>query len=140
MMDHSMDHSMDQLGSAYSPKMPGHLEPPTVPRLVRSSEPLGWNDLLVRMYEEPHALESWVDPMVPDPVLILVTQGMMRVEYQRPNGTHNTRPFGQGDLALRPAGAMMDPVGWSSAPSGPLQTLHLHLSQRLLCRTAEELG
>src|SRR5262249_35962105 len=131
---------MEQVGSAHDPKIPGYAEPPAVPRLVRSSEPLGWNDLLVRIYEEPHALESWVEPAVPDPVLVLVTQGWMQVEYQRANGTCSTLPFRQGDLSLRPGGVSMNPVGWSSDPSGPLQTLHLHVSQELLCRTAEELG
>jgi len=131
---------MEQLGSAHSPKMPGYAAPPAVPRLVRSSEPLGWNDLLVRVYEEPHALQNWVEPVVPDPVLVLVTQGMMQMEYQRANGTCNTLPFRQGDLSLRPGGAIMNPVGWSSDPSEFLQTLHLYLSQELLCRTAEELG
>jgi AraC family transcriptional regulator len=113
---------------------------PAIPMLVRSSELLGWDGLVVREYNEPRTIEGWLDAVVPEPVLVLVTQGAMQLEYQRTNGTWNALPFRQGDLSLRPGGWMTGLVRWSSDCTGPLQTLHLHLQQQFICRIAEELG
>src|SRR5262249_53650791 len=129
-----------QLAIVHTSTIPQDEEPPSVPMLMRSSEPMGWDGLVVREYNEPHAIESWLEAVVPDAVLVLVTQGSMQLESQRPNGTWSAMPFRQGDLSLRPGGSMMAAVRWSSDCSGTLQTLHLHVNQQLICRIAEESG
>ncbi len=114
-------------------------EPQTAPILIRSSEALGWDGLVVREYDEPSELDGWQETVEPDPILMMVSQGSMQVGYYR-NGNWVTVPFDQGDLSLRPGGSVSSPVRWRSCSPGPLQTVHLHLRQQLLCRTAEELG
>ncbi len=113
--------------------------PLTAPTLVRSSEPLGWDGLVVQEYDEPDEIEDWLDPIEFHPVLMLLTHGSMQVEYLW-NGVWNTLPFSQGTMTLRPAGSENRLVRWRRSSAGPLKTLHLHLDQQLVCRVAEELA
>lgn len=112
----------------------------TSPMLFLSSEGAGWEDLAVRAYHEPMEIEGWVDPVVPDIVLVLLTSGTMLMEQRRVNGSWKALPIRQGDLLLKPGGSVTNELRWRSLSSEPIQTLHIHLNNDLFSRTAEEMA
>lgn len=56
------------------------------------------------------------------------------------NGPWTTLVMHEGDLVLRPSMVAPYEISWKSLSSIPTRTLHVHLSRRLLSRTAEELA
>ena len=112
----------------------------TAPLLFLSSEDAGWEDLLVRAYHEPAQLEGWIEPVVPEIALVLLTSGKMLMEHQSVNGSWRGQPMHQGDLMLKPGGSVISEVRWRSLSTEPMQTLHIHLNSDLFSRTAEEVA
>jgi len=112
----------------------------TSPLLFLSSEGAGWEYLAVCAYHEPMELEGWVDPVVPEIVLVLLTSGTMLMEQRRVNGSWKALPTHQGDISLKPGGSVTNELRWRSLSSEPMQTLHMHLNYDLFSRTAQEIG
>lgn len=112
----------------------------TTPLLFLSSEDAGWDGLLVRAYHEPMELEGWIDPVVPEIALVLLTSGKMLMEHQRSNGSWQGLSMRQGDLTLKPGGSVISEVRWRSLSAEPMQTLHIHLNSDLFSRTAAEVA
>lgn len=108
--------------------------------LFLSSEGSGWEDLVVRAYHEPMEIEGWVDPVVSDTTLVFLTRGAMLMEQRRVDGSWNALPIRQGDLFLKPGGSISNELRWRSLSPEPMQTLHVHLNNKLLSRTAEEMA
>jgi AraC family transcriptional regulator len=109
-----------------------------VPLLFRSSEESDWEGVVVRAFHEPGELEGWIDPAVPNTSLVLVTRGAMYMEQRLVNGSWRAQHIRQGDLFLKPGGGGPYELRWRSLSPEPLQTLHLHLNNDLLARTAGE--
>lgn len=110
-----------------------------VPQLFLSSEGAGWDDLAVYAYHEPMQIEDWVDPVVPDTVLVLLTHGAMLME-RHTHGSWNAFPVRQEGLFLKPSGSVAGELRWKSLSHEPMQTLHVHLSSALVSRVAEEVA
>jgi hypothetical protein len=54
--------------------------------LMLSSEEVGWQDLKVRLYQEPlEEREGWIEPTISDTALIIFTRGASSVETARQN-------------------------------------------------------
>lgn len=112
----------------------------TSPTLFLSSEGVGWDDLVVRAYHEPREIEGWVDPVVPDTSLVLLTRGAMLMEQRHVNGSWKSLSVRQGNIFLKPGGSVTNELRWRSLSAEPMQTLHVSLNNQLLSRTAEELA
>ncbi len=110
------------------------------PTLFLSSEGTDWEDLVVRAYYEPMRIEGWLDPVVPDVALVLLTHGTMLMEQRRMQSSWRAQSIRQGDLFLKPGGSVANELSWRSLSSEPMQTLHVHLNKDLLARTAEEVA
>ncbi|HLW03287.1 MAG TPA: AraC family transcriptional regulator [Ktedonobacterales bacterium] len=113
---------------------------PETPLLYLSSEDMGWEGLLVQAFHEPMELDGWMTTDQPDISLILFAGGAMHLEQRQPRGPWRAQQLRPGDLMLRPGGGSPYEVRWKSLTPEPTQTLHLHLSQNLVARTAEEVG
>src|SRR6185437_416816 len=111
-----------------------------VPLLYLSSEDAGWEGLLAQAFYEPMELEGWMATDQPEVSLILFAGGSMSLEQRQPRGLWKAQHLGSGDLMLRSGGGASYEVRWKSLTPEPTQTLHLHLSQSLVARTAEEVG
>lgn len=112
----------------------------TAPLLFLSSEDAGWEDVLIRAYHEPMALEGWIEPVVPDTSLVLLTQGSMLIEQRNREGVWKGLPRYQGDFSLTPGNSVINELRWRSLSPEPMQTLHIHLNHHLLARTAEDVA
>lgn len=112
----------------------------TAPLLYLSSEGRGWYGLTVSAYHEPAEISDWVDPVVPETVLILLTRGAMRMVQRRAHDALWSLAVRQGDLFLKPGGSVLRPTGWQSLSPEPMHTVHVHLTPELICRTVEELA
>lgn len=126
------------MDSTFSPHI--YRDELTAPLLFLSSEDAGWDGLLVRAYHEPMELEGWIDPVVPEIALILLTSGKMLMEHQRSNGAWKGFSIHQGDLMLKPGGSAVSEMRWRSLSAEPMQTLHIHLNSELFSRTAAEVA
>lgn len=103
-------------------------------RLIRSSEGLGWEGLVVRTYDEPAAMEVWQAPDTTALTLVLVAQGTMQLEQRRLNGPWTSHVVRAGDLFLRPPGRAPYELRWT-APE-PTRTVHIHIERDLVLRAA----
>ena len=54
----------------------------TAPLLFWTSEHAGWDDLIVRAFHEPDELTGWIEPVIPDTSLVLMTRGVMLMEQR----------------------------------------------------------
>lgn len=113
---------------------------PDVPVLYLSSEAVGWDGLLAQAFYEPRALEGYIATALPDLALVLFRGGPMRLEQRSPRGPWRATQMLPGDLMLRPGGGPPYEVRWQSLTPESTQTLHLHVAQQVLARTAEEVG
>ncbi len=113
---------------------------PETPLLYLSSEERGWDGLLAQAFYEPMELDGWVTTDQADISLILFAGGAMRLEQRQPRGPWRAQHLRAGDLMLRPGGGSSYEVRWKSLTPELTQTLHLHLSETLVARTAEEVG
>ncbi|QBD75753.1 AraC family transcriptional regulator [Ktedonosporobacter rubrisoli] len=111
---------------------------PPLPKLLASSQELGWEGIAVQAYHEPAELE-WSGPGSPDSSLILVARGSLHMEHRPVNGSWSGKSFYQGDLLLQPGVTTASELHWKGLSSEPLHLLYIHLSQELLSRTAQEL-
>ena len=112
----------------------------TAPLLVQSSKSLGWgDDLEVRVYLEPDRIEGWIDPVVPQITVLLLSHGAMRMEFQHKN-RWKQRHIQTGDAFLKPGGAITTETRWNRLSAQPMRTRHLLLSTDLFSRCAEELA
>lgn len=110
----------------------------TVPLLYLSSVDAGWEGVVAEAFYEPSQLEGWVAPVLSDISLILFRGGAMRIEHRPPNGDWKAYSVRQGDLSLRPAAGTTYEVRWNRISSAPAQTFHVHLSNEVFARTAQE--
>lgn len=110
------------------------------PLLYLSSAEAGWEGLVAQAFHEPPELEGWLTSPLPDISLILFSGGPMRLEQRQASGPWKGQYLRQGDLILRPGGGSPYEVRWRGLTSEPMQTLHLHLSQTLVARVAEEVA
>lgn len=110
----------------------------TAPLLFLSSEHAGWDDIVIRAYHEPMELEGWIEAVIPDTALMLLTRGSMLIEQRHRNGMWTPLPMQQGDFSLRPGGSATQEIRWRGLSPEPMQTLHIHLNEQLLARTAED--
>lgn len=112
----------------------------TAPLLVQSSKSLNWgDDLEVRRYLEPDTIDGWTDPVSPQIIVLLLSHGAMRMEFQRSKQWKQLH-VKQGDAFLKPADAVTAVTRWNRTSREPMQTRHLLLSRELLNRCAEELA
>lgn len=98
-----------------------------------------WNHVLIQTYQEPMQVAPVLIKPVPDPQLILLTSGTMRMNLAV-NGSvrqHLTKP---GHLFLTAAHQEPYELQWTSLSDQPIQTLHLYLNNSLLVRTAVEVA
>ncbi len=130
----------EQFAISQSTSMQAHKADLAVPQLFLSSDGSGWEGLVVDAFHEPMEFEYGIEPATPSTSLVLVTRGTMHMEQRLLNGPWIAQHIRQGDLFLKPGGTGPYELRWSSLSPEPLQTLHLHLSQDLLARTAEEVA
>lgn len=130
---------VEQLTDLQHPSPNGHQGELTVPQLFLTSRGAGWDDLAVYAYHEPMQIEEWVEPVVPDTVLVLLTHGRMLME-QYIRGSWKAFPVRQQDLFLKPGGSVAGQLRWQSLSPEPMQTLHVHLSSALMARVAQEVA
>jgi AraC family transcriptional regulator len=115
----------------------------TMPRLIRSSKPLGWQDIEVQSYLELAQSDRWTESLSPDITVILLTQGVTDLaEYDC--ATCRGFQMRRGDMLLKPAAAALrvalPDVRWQTRSPEPIETLRLSLSYALFSRTIEELA
>jgi AraC family transcriptional regulator len=110
------------------------------PLLYLSSRQAGWEGLVADAFYEPTQLQGWMPKAIPDITLILFAGGPMRIHAHFENGPWTTLVMHEGEFVLRPSMVAPYEISWKSLTSIPTRTLHIHLSQRLLRRTAEELA
>lgn len=110
-------------------------EPLAAPALTWSSERGGWEGFTVRTYDEPRVIEHWRAPDSPALTLVLLTQGVMRVEQRRLNGPWEAYTLHAGDLFLRPPGRAPYELRWWADTAEPMRTVHLSV-QPAWCSTA----
>jgi AraC family transcriptional regulator len=113
-------------------------EIPPLPKLLVSSEEVGWEGIVVHAYHEPAALE-WIDSGMRDSSLVLIARGSLHLEHRPVNGPWSEQNLHQGDLLLQPGGTTSSELRWKCLSSEPLHLLYIHLSHDLLSRTAQEL-
>jgi AraC family transcriptional regulator len=130
----------EPLAAAHHTTLPAPVSALAAPLLYLSSEAAGWEGLLAQAFCEPMELDGWMTTDQPDVSLILFAGGPLRLEQRQPRGQWRAQHFRSGDLLLRPGGGASYEVRWQSLTREPTQTLHLHLSQSLVARTAEEAG
>ncbi len=110
----------------------------TEPLLTLSSIPLGWDGLTVEAFHEPDELESWKIAATPEPSLVLFIGGAMHIESKQGAGSWAGGDIHPGELILNWGVDSAYEVRWTSLSPIPTQTLHLHMSQDLVRRVAEE--
>jgi AraC family transcriptional regulator len=112
----------------------------TAPLLFLSSDNAGWDDIVIRAYHEPMALDGWIESVTPDTTLLLMTRGSMLIEQRRRGGDWSQLPLRQGDFSLKPGGSVANELRWRSLSPEPMQTLHIYLKPHVLARTAEDVA
>jgi AraC family transcriptional regulator len=96
---------------------------------------------MVRAYQEPAEVkEELLMPTAPDIFLALVTSGVMHVECRDLDGPWFSYATRAGDLFLTPGTGAPYALRWVSLSPEPIQTLHLHLNERLFVQAVEQLA
>ncbi|MBA3824367.1 MAG: helix-turn-helix transcriptional regulator [Ktedonobacterales bacterium] len=123
----------------FSRSLAGQPRAEASPMLLRSSADIGWDGIEVRIFDEPHHLEQWLEPAVTDIVLVLVTHGVMRHEIRQSNSAWRALLIRQGDMFLNPGSGPLE-SRWQSLSAAPLRTMRIRLASEILSHTADELG
>ncbi|QBD79529.1 helix-turn-helix domain-containing protein [Ktedonosporobacter rubrisoli] len=111
------------------------------PELFLSSAGQGWKGLEVEAFHEPLEIKDWVSgPPQDDILLVLLSQGSMLMERRPVRGSWKMLPMRREDLILSPPQGEQQEVRWRSLTPDYMQTVHIHLSQELIARTAEEVA
>jgi AraC family transcriptional regulator len=110
---------------------------PTTP-VLSSKEEAGWDNVMVRAYDEPSILEETLFPGGPDIYLVLVTSGHVEASERKIGGPWITYDIHAGDWYLTPAGGEPYALRWKCLSDEPLKTLHLHLNADLFAQTAQQ--
>jgi AraC family transcriptional regulator len=113
--------------------------PLDTPRLLRSSEELGWEGFTVRTFDEPPVMEHWRAPDSPALTLVMVTQGVMQVEQRRLDGPWEAHTLHPGDLFLRPPGRAPYELRWWAGSQAPMRTVHLQVQPAVVRQSAAAL-
>lgn len=115
---------------------------PAAPVLFLSSEEIGWDGLVARAYHEPEEFEGFLAPDNDGPhiPLILLVGGAMYMEWRTANSSWRGKLIHSEDLMLTPGGSASSELRWKSLTPTAMRTLHLHLSQELLVRAAQEMA
>ncbi len=113
--------------------------PLDAPRLLRSSEELGWEGFTVRTFDEPPVMEHWRAPDTPALTLVMVTQGVMQVEQRRLDGPWEVYTLHPGDLFLRPPGRAPYELRWWAGSQAPMRTMHLQVQPSAVLQSAAAL-
>jgi AraC family transcriptional regulator len=114
-------------------------EPLVAPRLLRSSEELGWDGFTVRTFDEPPVMEHWRAPDSPALTLVMVTHGVMEVEQRRLDGPWDAHTLHPGDLFLRPPGRPPYELRWWAGSPAPMRTMHLQVQPAVVLRSVAAL-
>lgn len=114
-------------------------EPLVTPRLLRSSEELGWDGFTVRTFDEPPVMEHWRAPDSPALTLVMVTHGVMEVEQRRLDGPWEAHTLHPGDLFLRPSGRAPYELRWWAGSPAPMRTMHLQVQPAVVLRSVAAL-
>ncbi|MBD3884941.1 helix-turn-helix transcriptional regulator, partial [Phormidium tenue FACHB-886] len=99
---------------------------------VKSSVNAGWQNLIVRTYQEPQTFEHLIVPAVPDPHIVLQLSGSTCVDVREIGGTWTEVQIQPGQLFLTPSGDTPYEMRWVSRSNDPIETVHLHLNARFL--------
>jgi AraC family transcriptional regulator len=111
----------------------------TTPQLIYSSQPLGWQGIEVRRYNEPNQMESWIEPITPSITLKTLINGSGYLN-EKNSPLCKGIPIQQGALFLIPAYSPTPELSWQSSSKMPPQTLHIHINYAFFCRTIEEVA
>ena len=112
---------------------------PTAP--ILSSRNLGWESVMVRVYQEPTEVkEELLMPTAPDIFLSLAISGVTHAEYRTLNGPWVSYIIRPGDMCLTPGNGEPYALHWKSLSPEPIHTLYLHLNQHLFTQAVEELA
>lgn len=98
-----------------------------------------WNHLLIQTHQEPMQVAPVQIKPVPDPQLILLLSGAMRMSLTA-NGSVRQYSAKPGHLFLTPAHRESYELRWTSLSDQPIRTLHLYLTNSLLLQTAVEVA
>jgi hypothetical protein len=130
---------MNDLLTTFQPTPPVSPDNVTTPHLVHSSQLLGWHGVEAQLFLAPHHLEGWVEPVVPDVTLILLTCGTMWLE-QRVKTACAGLHIPQEHLLLKPADMLVPALNWHNLSAVPTQALYIRLSRALFSRTLEKIA
>jgi len=112
----------------------------TEPQLYLSSEDCSWDYIELNAYHEPDRISNWIEPVVPEVTLVMLTRGKMVMEQEHAHGIKHQSAVHQGDMFLKPGGSKTKPLNWKTLSNVSMETVHLHLNSSLLQRTLTELA
>ncbi|GCE45213.1 AraC family transcriptional regulator [Thermosporothrix hazakensis] len=111
------------------------------PRLLRSSQDLGWEGLAAYAYDEPEEFENQslfklsLEPYIP---LVMLVGGAMYIEQHLANGSWIGNRLHSEECILMTNEETFNATRWKALSPEPMQTLHLHLSKALLTQIIAE--
>ena len=106
---------------------------------IRSSIELGWQNLVIRTYQDPPTGDLVV-PAVPDPHIVLQLSNSTCVEVREIGGAWAEVQLQPGQLFLTPASDCPSELRWVSQSFDPVETVHLHLNTHFLAKVAVEVA
>ena len=106
------------------------------PKLLYTSDALGWGGLTARLYHEPQRMELWHPPTVPVLTIGLVTSGMMHLEQRNSASPWHGQAVQREQLFLQSYHEPYE-LRWHGGRDLPIQTLVLKLHQQFLQRSIE---
>ena len=112
----------------------------TSSRPVLSSADADWSHLLVRTYVEPASLDYLAVPALPDPYLVLQVSGTTQVDLKEEGKSGSTVQVCPGELFFTAADGSPYEMRWISLSDEPIQTVHLHLDNQFMAKTAQEVA
>jgi AraC family transcriptional regulator len=119
-------------GSGTEPPVRAHW-----PRVLRSSQPIGWDGVVAWTFDEPTQLDDRILPPNTDPSLLLITKGGLVIESRPVGGPWSRYVVREGDLVLRPAREAASMVRWRGL-SEEIRSVHIHLSRQIVASVAEK--
>lgn len=106
-------------------------------QVVLSSEGLGWDSMLARVYDEPSTVEEFVTEPTSDLMVGTVLTGTYRIESWSARGWRSAHYWPGAVGATAPGHE--DRLRWTAPAGERRSSIHLHLPHALLTQTAEDL-